>query len=239
MKIGWILGLFAAVALHGGVLLFGGILFLDDDVDHGTLQQVELLGPEEAVEEEDEEESDEAASEEEALETEPEDVPDVVEVMQDLELSAAAAAPALEAASLSAIEQALRGQGGGGGDCADALTFASGGRIGGTGTAGPEEDTLESAFSLAEIDQKPRAVYQSTPLYPSEMRGKKLEGVVTVIFVVDSSGKVNGPRVEKSTHPAFDRPALDAVKQWKFEPAVKGGQRVGCKMRVPIRFQPS
>jgi protein TonB len=71
------------------------------------------------------------------------------------------------------------------------------------------------------------------------MRGKSLEGVVTVIFVVDSSGKVAGPRVEKSSHAEFDRPALDAVKQWKFEPAVKGGQRVACKMRVPIRFPPS
>jgi protein TonB len=56
---------------------------------------------------------------------------------------------------------------------------------------------------------------------------------------VEASGKVADPRVEKSTHTAFDKPALDAVKQWKFEPAVKAGQRVACKMRVPIRFQPS
>jgi len=63
--------------------------------------------------------------------------------------------------------------------------------------------------------------------------------VVTVTFVVDPAGKVANPKVEKASHPSFERPALDAVRQWKFEPAVKAGQRVGCKMRIPIRFQPS
>ena len=101
------------------------------------------------------------------------------------------------------------------------------------------DEKLESAFSLAEIDQKPRPVFQAAPVYPSEMRGKKVEGVVSVLFIVDAAGKVTNPRVEKSSHTAFDKPAMEAVKKWKFEPAIKGGQRVACKMRVPIRFQPS
>jgi protein TonB len=76
-------------------------------------------------------------------------------------------------------------------------------------------------------------------MYPTGMRGKKIEGVVTIVFVVDATGRVADPRVEKSTHADFDRPALDAIRQWKFEPAVKAGQRVACRMRAPIRFQPS
>jgi protein TonB len=44
------------------------------------------------------------------------------------------------------------------------------------------------------------------------------------------------PKVEKSTHPAFERPALEAVRQWKFDPAVRGGEKVPSKVRVPIRF---
>ena len=118
------------------------------------------------------------------------------------------------------------------------LSFSSGGRIGGMAKAGTLEEDLENAFNLSEIDQKPRAIMQGSPVYPATMRGKKVEGVVTVLFIVDPTGKVTNPRVEKSTHPEFERPAVDAVKQWKFEPAVKGGQRVPCKMRVPIRFQP-
>ncbi len=235
-------GIFLAIILHLAVLLFGGWFFLDEKEKHGTVQEVELISDIEAEakkEEEKEKPKEEETEKIEELKAETEEAPDSAEIMRNLELSAAAAAPALEAASLSAIEQALSGTGGGGGEFADALSFSSGGRIGGMGKAIAGGDQFEAAFSLSEIDQKPRVLFQTAATYPSEMRGKKMEGVVTLIFVVDSSGKVINPRVEKSTHPAFEKPALDAVRQWKFEPAVKAGQRVSCKMRAPIRFQPS
>jgi protein TonB len=237
MKLG-LLGIFCALLLHGGFLLFGGLLFGTGEEDEGALQDVELLSDDAVEKEEEEEKKDEPRPErEDELETEAEEVPDATEVIRSLEL-VPAAEPALDAASLSSIEMALGSQLGSG-DFADAVDFSSGGRIGGTGKAAAVDQELESAFSLTEIDQKPRAIFQSAPLYPADMRNKKVEGIVTVIFVVDAAGKVTSPRVEKSTHPAFERPALDAVKQWKFEPGLKGGQRVGCKMRVPIRFQPS
>jgi protein TonB len=237
MKLG-LLGIFCAVLLHAGVLLFGGLLFGTGKKDAGSLQAVELLSADELETKKDEPKEEEPPPErEEEMQTETEEVPDASEVIRSLEFTPVAE-PALDAASLSAIELALGGQHGGG-DFAAAVDFSSGGRIGGVGKAGEVDSALESAFSLTEIDQKPRALFQAAPLYPAEMRNKRIEGVVTVIFVVDASGKVIQPRVEKSSHPAFERPALDAVKQWKFEPGLKGGQRVGCKMRVPIRFQPS
>jgi protein TonB len=236
MKLGF-LGIFCALLLHGGFLLFGGLLFGTGRKDEGALQDVELLSDDELESKEEEKKEEPPPEQESELETEAEEVPDATEVIRSLEL-VPAAEPALDAASLSAIEMALGSQLGSG-DFASAVDFSSGGRIGGTGKAAAVDQELESAFSLAEIDQKPRAIFQGAPLYPADMRNKKVEGVVTVIFVVDAAGRVTNPRVEKSTHPAFERPALDAVKQWKFEPGLKGGQRVGCKMRVPIRFQPS
>lgn len=239
MRLAWLWGVGGAIFLHAGILLFGGLLFPRVKAEGGGLQEVELLSEDTTAAEKDKEKQEESATDEQdELETETEQAPDAAEILKNLDLSTTPDAPALEAASLSAIEQALSGQGGGG-EFADALSFSSGGRIGGTGTAGELDDKLASAFSLAEIDQKPRAIFQPTPLYPSVMRAKKVEGVVTVIFVVDASGKVTDPRVEKSTDPAFEKPALDAVKQWKFEPALRSGERVACKMRVPIRFQPN
>jgi protein TonB len=235
MKINLSLGIACAVALHAGFILFGGLLFTGHRNDHSTLQQVELLCEDDIAAEKEKPKEPEIEKSEE-MDTETEQPPDA-EIIRNIELSAAAAAPELEAASLSAIEAALGGQAGGG-DFAEALNFSSGGRIGGMGKAGALDGGIENAFSLAEIDQKPRPVFQSAPVFPAEMRGKKLEGVVSILFVVDPSGKVVSPRVEKSTHPAFEKPALDAIKQWKFEPAIKAGQRVSCKMRVPIRFQP-
>jgi TonB family protein len=239
MKKGLFLGIVFAVVLHLGIILFGGLIFFDRAKDHGTLQQVDLLSENDAVtndKKEKEKPKEPEAEKTEEMEADTEQAPDAGEIIRNLELSAANNAPKLEAASLGAIEAALGGQASGGGDFAEALSFSSGGRIGGTGKAGAIEQNLDDAFSMSEIDQKPRAIFQSAPVYPSGMRS--IEGVVQVIFIVDAFGKVTNPRVEKSTNKEFEKPAIDAVKQWKFEPAVRGGQRVPCKMRVPIRFQP-
>lgn len=226
-----VIGILCAVVLHAAFLLFGGLLLPEATAGHGNLQQVELQTA--AVEEEKPKPPPETPPE---VETKPDEAPNADEVIRNLEQPLTDAAPALDAASLSAIGDALLGQGGPGGDFASSMNFTSGGRIGGTGKGGAIEDTMEKAFSLGDLDQKPRATFQADPVFPKEMRGKKVEGVVTVIFIVDASGKVQDPRAEKSSHPAFDKPAVDAVRQWKFEPGVKDGKRVPAKMRVSIRF---
>ena len=226
MKFTIILGVGFAMMLHLAFILFGGLLFPEAENAEGSLQEVELLSETTAPVEEKKPEP-EPAQEEQAIESDDEPPPDASEMIKSLELAdAASAVPELEAASLSAIEAALNGQGGGGGDFAQALDFSSGGRIGGTGKPGAVDSTLDSAFSITEIDQKPRVMFQDAPLYPSDLRGKKVEGVVTVVFIVDAAGKVTNPRVERSTHPSFDKPALEAVRKWKFEAAVRAGQRV-------------
>ncbi|MFM8643322.1 MAG: energy transducer TonB, partial [Phycisphaerales bacterium] len=150
--------------------------------------------------------------------------------------------PALDAPSLTALEAALNGGSGAAGGMdfgGGAASLQGGGRIGATGRGGGDEkDEFQGAFSMSEIDQRPRAVHQVAAGYPQSMRAARVEGIVTLIFIVDETGRVVNPRVEKSSHPEFEAPALESVRQWRFEPAVKGGQRVGCRMRVPIRFQP-
>lgn len=238
MNLWTVLGIVGAVLLHAFILLFGGLLFPTCRPEENAIQQVELLGAEDPTSKEEEKKPEEQQPDPEELAANEEQPPDAAEIIKSMEAPASMDAPALEAASLSAIEQALNGNGGSG-DFGDALSFASGGRIGGTGTAGGMDAQVENAFSLAEIDQKPRVVFQASPRQPAELRGKKIEGSVVVIFVVDATGKVTNARVEKSNHPAFDKPALEAIRQWKFEPGLRGGTRVNCSMRQPFRFPPS
>jgi len=145
-------------------------------------------------------------------------------------------APALSPMSLSDLESALA-PGGGAGMFGGGGGFQSG-RIGGRGGGGGPGADMEQAFSMADLDQKPRPVYQPAPVYPAALRSRKIEGVVSIIFVVGADGRVANAKVEKSTDPAFDKPALDAVRKWKFEPGVKEGRKVSFKMRAPIRFDP-
>ncbi len=236
MKLGWLLGIGAAVFVHLVVIAFGGILFLKDEKAGSSVQAVDLLA--DVTETKKDVKPEEKKEPPEELETHDETPPDSADLLKDLDTPPVNDAPALEAASLSAIEAALSGQGGSS-DFAEAIGFGSGGRIGGTGVVGQSEQKLEEAFSLAELDQKPRAIVQTSPTIPAEMRGKKTEGVVSVIFVVDASGKVENPRVEKSSHTAFESPALAAIRKWKFEPGLRAGQRVASQMRVSIRFPAS
>jgi len=235
-------GLVLAILLHAAAILFGGLLLGESkDKEHrSTTREVELLSND-STEKKDEKPK-EPVEKTEDMKTENEKPPDAESLMRDMQQSAAADSPGLDALSISAIESLLSGKtvSGGGADFGPGGSLMSGGRIGGTGRGRSMEDSkLENAFNPNEIDQKPRVAFQAAPVYPAEMSGKKVEGVVSVIFIVDASGKVLDLRVEKASHPAFEKPALDAVRQWRFEPAIKGGQRVACKMRVPIRFQRS
>lgn len=94
-------------------------------------------------------------------------------------------------------------------------------------------------FSLADLDQRPRAIFQTPPQYPAEFRRRGVAGTVTIAFTVDVHGRVANPRVERSTNPAFESPALEAVRQWRFEPGTRKGQPVPFRMRIPITFNAS
>ncbi len=234
------LGIFVAVLLHAAVLLFGGLLFVNLRSDEQAPKKVEVA----LLTQEKEKEKPKEKLEEKPPEVKDEKPPDVAEEVAKLndmvkQLDQPLDAPALDASSLGAIEAALNGQAGSG-DFAGGFGFGSGGRIGGTGRPGAtKEDEFADSLPLTEIDQKPRVIYQATPVYPASLRGKKVSGAVSIVFVVDASGRVSNQKVEKSSHTDFEKPALDAVRQWKFEPGTKGGKPVACKMRISIRFEGS
>ena len=45
-------------------------------------------------------------------------------------------------------------------------------------------------------------------------------GKVEVIFTITAVGDVTDVKVHNSNDPLLEKPAIDAIKQWKFAPAV-------------------
>jgi protein TonB len=131
---------------------------------------------------------------------------------------------------LAMLELALNPGAGGGfsGDFAVKLPVgdSAGGEAGGD---------VEELFSMSDLDQKPRAIYQTSPQTNAKLQ-KSAPATVYILFVVDQKGRVENPIVQSSTDPQFEAPALSAVKQWKFEPGKRNGQPVKFRMRVPITF---
>jgi periplasmic protein TonB len=127
---------------------------------------------------------------------------------------------------LSSLELALNpgfGDGWGGGEMALRL---------GVGGSGEDGDGL---VSFEDLDQRPRAIYQPAPVLDADMR-RRTPASVHVVFVVDARGRVEDPKVQRSSDPGFERAALAAVRQWRFEPGKRGGEPVRFRMRVPITF---
>ena len=119
------------------------------------------------------------------------------------------------------------------------IAVGSGGALSGFGqfASAEEGNGLLEAFNVADLEKRPELMASVSPQYPAELRKAKIEGSVTIIFVLDETGRVEDPRVENASRPEFEKPALDAVRRWKFKPGMKDGSAVRTYMRVPIRFR--
>lgn len=98
-------------------------------------------------------------------------------------------------------------------------------------------EDLDRIFELTEIDRAPQAIYTVAPNYPFALSRAGIEGRVYIRFVCDKEGRVQDPRIRSSTRMEFERPALEAIRQWRFEPGIKSGVRVKVNMELPLSFR--
>ena len=82
----------------------------------------------------------------------------------------------------------------------------------------------------------PKLVHPVTPEYPGEHLRDRVEGTATVRLTVEATGAVSNVHVVSESHPGFGAATVAAVKQWRFEPARKGGQPVACTFEREVRF---
>jgi protein TonB len=76
------------------------------------------------------------------------------------------------------------------------------------------------------------------PIYPEELKSRNFGGSATLRCQVDRDGNVSSVEVVAATQPAFGQAAVEAVRQWKFTPAVKDHHYVAETADLPITFNP-
>jgi TonB family protein len=91
-------------------------------------------------------------------------------------------------------------------------------------------------YTVADLDDRPKAVGQRSAVYPRSMKTDGLTGQAEIEFIVDRDGRVLFPRIVSSSHEDFGWAAATAVAQWKFNPPMRNGQRVDVRMTVPVMF---
>lgn len=87
-----------------------------------------------------------------------------------------------------------------------------------TSASAPAETAASAPTPDDANDGELRPLSTPPPVFPRELRGSVSSGRVTVAFTVQPDGAVGETSAESSTNRRLARAALDAVKQWKFEP---------------------
>jgi TonB family protein len=83
----------------------------------------------------------------------------------------------------------------------------------------------------------PHVVSSPPPTYSEEARKAKIEGSVIVGLVVDEKGNPTNLRVISGLGMGLNEKAIEAVRGWKFEPALgKDGKPVAAKIFAEVSF---
>ena len=86
-------------------------------------------------------------------------------------------------------------------------------------------------------DVKQAKLISSTPpLYPTLAKTQHVEGAVRVDALVDESGRVSSVKVV-SGPTLLQQAAIDAIRQWKYQPATLDGKAVPMHLTVTLQFK--
>ena len=83
----------------------------------------------------------------------------------------------------------------------------------------------------------PRAIYNPEPDYSEEARKAKYQGIVTLQMIVDAEGRPRDIRVAGSAGMGLDEKAMEAVRQWRFEPGTAKGKPVAVLVQIQVNFR--
>ncbi len=93
----------------------------------------------------------------------------------------------------------------------------------------------EPVRAIGEI-KPPRLLHRVEPEYPELARNAGVQGVVILEATTDVYGRVQNVRVLRSV-PLLDQAAIEAVKQWIYEPMIINGRPRPVTFTVTIIFQ--
>jgi periplasmic protein TonB len=83
----------------------------------------------------------------------------------------------------------------------------------------------------------PRPLSTPDPQYTDQARKAKVEGTCVLAMIVGPDGKPHDIRVQRGIGMGLDEKAIEAVQQWRFDPATKDGRPVAVQISVEVSFK--
>ncbi|MBZ5700365.1 MAG: TonB family protein [Acidobacteriia bacterium] len=105
----------------------------------------------------------------------------------------------------------------------------------------------DAAAGLPAVHSKPAAPRSSgvqparllssvPPVYPSLARSENIAGDVVLDALIDANGQVTAMKI-LSGHPLLQQAARDALRQWRYQPALLDGKPAAAHLTVTIQFR--
>jgi len=122
-----------------------------------------------------------------------------------------------------------------GGVAGGSMGGALGGIIGGAGIAPPPPPKPVQRTRVGGAVQAAKLVNKVQPIYPPLARQTRISGTVRLHAIIAKNGTVEQLSVE-SGHPLLVQSALDAVKQWRYQPTLLNGEPVEVDTEIDVIF---
>jgi TonB family protein len=103
-----------------------------------------------------------------------------------------------------------------------------------------EDETLPAYVQAEPVEGYPAlyAYFNSNLIYPQEALKDSIQGVLTVVFTINTQGKAENIAVQQSLGEPFEREAIRVIQHmpaWK--PATVNNKPVPSRMSIPLTFQ--
>jgi protein TonB len=105
--------------------------------------------------------------------------------------------------------------------------------------ADPNEVKAYSApkyMPIHQVDTEPSVAKEEKVPYPDEARRAGVEGTVVLSITVDTEGNVVASKIISGPGYGLNEAARDALKRFKFHPAVKNGESVSTELKYSYTF---
>jgi TonB family protein len=107
-----------------------------------------------------------------------------------------------------------------------------------------DEDKIKDTDEMTKIavrakDQiaPPKLIKKVDPVYPEQARAEGIQGVVILEIMTDGEGKVVRVKILKSESSLLNPAAVDAVKQWRYEPLIFKGKPTPVIFTITVAFR--
>jgi protein TonB len=95
---------------------------------------------------------------------------------------------------------------------------------------------VDPELRIGEAEAKKAAIQRPAPAYPVVARQLKVTGKATVEAVVGESGDVEEVRIVSGS-PILTKPAVEAVRKWRFQPFQARGKPAPALVTLSFEFE--